>query len=182
MRALHLSLAIAILSAMQLCGSRREAQNNGPSENGHICAGSNCTRGVPLSRLPQSVRSNIRAVVVPEVKAIVDDRSMGLSGTNVNQVPLWIVQLTPGTSENMLFAVSWRDDSFGVDGPIWVVEAGKKGAVNLTPRENSSQIMGIRGEGSTKQDGSISSYSCRIESLLHVWPTRCYCTSSICMI
>jgi hypothetical protein len=81
--------------------------------------------------------------VVPEVKAIFEDKSMGLSGTNVNQVPLWIVQLTPGTSDNMLLAVSWRDDSFGVDGPIWVVEAGKKGAVNLTPRENSSQLWGF---------------------------------------
>ena len=75
----------------------------------------------------------LRQVTLPRVRATVADNGSGLTGTDVSRVPLAAVELGQPARGRVLYAVSWRERTFGVNAPIWLVEVGASRAVDRTP-------------------------------------------------
>jgi hypothetical protein len=84
-----------------------------------------------LIDLPLVVQSAVRAAVEPSVQAIIDNKAMGLEGKKASDVPLNAIQLGKPTRASTLYAVSWEDSTFGVNGAIWIVEVSPSGGRNL---------------------------------------------------
>jgi hypothetical protein len=85
----------------------------------------------PLRLLSGGTQSAIRTAVRADVQAIVSDPGMGLEGTKIEDIPLNAIQIGRPTQGSILYAVSWGDRSFGVNGAVWIVEVFAKGAKNL---------------------------------------------------
>ena len=95
------------------------------------CANVTMVNQTSLTALPQSSQQAIRKATLSSVEAIVNDKGMGMEGTNVQTVPLSAVRVTGSRQASALYVVSWGDRSFGVNQPIWIVELTPKGAKNL---------------------------------------------------
>jgi hypothetical protein len=92
----------------------------------------------PLTALPRNTQAQIRTAVEPAVEAITRDPSMGLKHTRQNEIALGVVPVA-NAHGRALYAVSWNDKSFGVNGAVWIVEVTPRGVHNLVP---PAQIWG----------------------------------------
>jgi hypothetical protein len=109
---------------------------------GAPCTDVKTLREHSLSVLPLVVQSAIRAAVRPSIQSIVNNKAMGLDGTKASDAPLNAIQLGRPRRGSMLYAVSWEDSTFGVNGAIWIVEVFPGGAKNLI-ESNTEQSKGF---------------------------------------
>ena len=131
---LHHSL-VACLGTLMIVGSASAAPYGRPEE-GSKCTNVTMLRQSDIDSLPPSTSALLREAVQPSLRAIVNDKAMGLEGTDVRRVPLKALLIGAGTQQHALYMVSWEDSSFGVNGAIWIVELTAAGARNLTPLQN----------------------------------------------
>jgi hypothetical protein len=111
------------------------------------CTDVQSLREHPLVNLPQKIQSAIRTAVRPSVQTIVDDKAMGLENTKASDVPLNAIQIGEPRRGDLLYAVSWNDSSFGVNGAIWIVEVSPRHANNLVASKGRTNGFGLGGFG-----------------------------------
>ena len=95
--------------------------------------------------MPKRTRAMLRSATLPMVRAIISDPGIGLSELTAGDVPLAAVELGRPEPGVVLYAVSWRDQTFGVNGKVWLVEVDAARAADLTPmpsREGAAFGMG----------------------------------------
>jgi hypothetical protein len=112
------------------------------------CTDVRTLRDHSLSELPLVVQSAVRAAVRLSIQAIINNKTMGLEGTKASNVPLDAIQLGRPTRGSLLYAVSWADSTFGVNGAIWIVEVFPGGAKNLVePKPGQAKGFSLGGYG-----------------------------------
>lgn len=100
------------------------------------------------ARLPKRTRVMLRRATLPRVEAIVADPGMGLMGVAVDRVPLAAVEVGRLRKGVALYAVSWRERTFGVNGAVWLVEVARGGAIDRTPKAAADRApVGVSGFG-----------------------------------
>ena len=144
MRVRSRTIAMLALVVMLSCIAHSSAQDSAlQTATLHDCSKPLVFGDRRLSTLPYPMQSKIRAAIKSEVQAILQDPSMGLQKRSIPSTAFSIVPLTPAIANNRLLAVSWRDSTFGSDGPIWIVSLNADAATNLTPGHGSLQRWGF---------------------------------------
>ena len=149
---------VACLGTLIIVGYASAAPSVQPEE-GNKCTKVTMLRQSDIDSLPPSTSALLRRAVQPSLQAIVNDKAMGLEGTDIMRVPLKAVLIGAGTPQHALYVVSWEDSSFGVNGAIWIVELTAAGARTLIPVQNKrASGFGLGGFGFSVLASSSSAH------------------------
>ena len=98
--------------------------------------------------LPVRAQTMLRRATLPLVRAIAEDPGLGLTGVAVRHVPQAAIELGRPTQGVVLYAVSWREKTFGVNGTVSLVGVSTAGAVDRTPLVRADrEPFGLSGFG-----------------------------------
>jgi hypothetical protein len=152
----------------------------------------------PISEVPKHTQTILRRAVRSKVQAIIHDPGMAMSDTVLEKVPLKAIEIARTSKYDALYVVAWDDDSFGVNGFNWIVEAGPGGGVNLlsdhassvaggfgvkvlgTEKEKYPEIM-IASKGFAEGGGAMAAAGCfqKIGQLYEITPCPASCQDGL---
>jgi hypothetical protein len=108
-----------------------------------VCGRPELLSGHPVSELPDRIQSTLRQAVKAGVTAIIRDPGMGMSDANPDTIALNAIEVARSAGPNVLYVVAWDDNTFGVNGFNWIIEANPKEAFSLLSSQASSLAGGF---------------------------------------
>ena len=83
------------------------------------------------SSLQPSLERKLRRALHAPIRAIIADQGMGVSDREPRLVPLRALLISGKGNAHSMYAVSWPDQVFGVNAPIWILEVGSRSGAHL---------------------------------------------------
>jgi hypothetical protein len=99
-----------------------------------VCAAKKMLALKPYTELPAELQAPIFEIVRPEMLNMAKMTGAHMeAGYAPRDLKLSAYAVGPAQKGKVIVAVRWEDATFGVNGPVWIVEASANGAKHLVP-------------------------------------------------